>query len=66
MEKLVKSSEEQTLMAYQIGFDLYENASQQFLTSIRNVLKSLAPAALAEPVRQGTTLKEGTDTQKDE
>ncbi|XP_057301114.1 26S proteasome non-ATPase regulatory subunit 1-like [Hydractinia symbiolongicarpus] len=66
MEKLVKSSEEQTLMAYQIGFDLYENASQQFLTSIRSVLKSLAPAALAEPVRQGTTPKEGTDTQKDD
>lgn len=66
MEKLIKTSENQTLMAYQIAFDLYENASQQFLAGIRKVLKSLAPMPLDEPVRQGdipaTTEK---DTTKD-
>jgi len=53
MEKLIKTSENQTLMAYQIAFDLYENASQQFLAGIRNVLRALAPIALEEPVKQG-------------
>lgn len=53
MEKLIKTSESQTLMAYQIAFDLYENASQQFLAGICKVLKALAPIPLEEPVRQG-------------
>lgn len=53
MEKLVKSTEGQTLMSYQIAFDLYENASQQFLLGIQNALKTLAPIPLKEPERQG-------------
>ena len=53
MEKLVKSTESQTLMSYQIAFDLYENASQQFLLGIQNALKTLAPIPLKEPERQG-------------
>jgi len=53
MEKLIKTSENETLMGYQIAFDLYENASQQFLAGIRNVLRALAPVALEEPIRQG-------------
>lgn len=55
MEKLVKSTESQTLMSYQIAFDLYENASQQFLLGIQNALKTLAPSPLSEPERQGVT-----------
>ena len=53
MEKLVKSTEGQTLMSYQIAFDLYENASQQFLLGIQSALKTLAPIPLKEPERQG-------------
>ena len=30
-------------MAYQIAFDLYENATQQFLTSVVDKLKSAIP-----------------------
>jgi len=57
MEKLIKTSDNDTLMAYQIAFDLYENASQQFLAGIRNVLRALAPIALEEPIRQGDVPK---------
>lgn len=57
MEKLINSNESQTLMAYQLSFDLYENASQQFLARIRNALKALAPLPLAEPEQQGDTVK---------
>jgi 26S proteasome regulatory subunit N2 len=31
------------LMAYQIGFDLYENATQQFLNKIQAILRVQAP-----------------------
>ena len=63
MEKLIKTSGNDTLMAYQIAFDLYENASQQFLAGIRNVLRALAPVALEEPVKQGDVPKaESTET----
>jgi 26S proteasome regulatory subunit N2 len=31
------------LMGYQIGFDLYESATQQFLNKIRDALRVQAP-----------------------
>jgi len=62
LEKLIKSSEGQTLMAYQLAFDLYENASQQFLSRIGSALKTLAPLPLAEPVHQGEAEKKTEDT----
>lgn len=43
LEKLVKSSEESVLMAYQIAFDLYESATQQFLQRIMASLRKTAP-----------------------
>eukprot|EP00795_Rhopilema_esculentum_P016345 gene16345-7737_t len=49
LEKLVKDNEVRTLTAYQIGFDLYENASQQILTAIINSLKAISPVPIGEP-----------------
>ncbi|XP_064455516.1 26S proteasome non-ATPase regulatory subunit 1-like [Ornithodoros turicata] len=47
--RLVKGSgQESTLMAYQIAFDLYESATQQFLTRVLQALKALAPAPKAD------------------
>ncbi|XP_070537971.1 26S proteasome non-ATPase regulatory subunit 1-like isoform X2 [Ptychodera flava] len=43
LEKLIKESEESTLMAYQIGFDLYESATQKFLSRIQSALRAVAP-----------------------
>lgn len=38
-------------MAYQIGFDLYESATQNFLSQVLGILKAkLAPPAVKEPV----------------
>ncbi|XP_033128000.1 26S proteasome non-ATPase regulatory subunit 1-like, partial [Anneissia japonica] len=39
--------QEQTLMAYQIGFDLYDSASQHFLSKVLAALRSVAPIPLA-------------------
>lgn len=43
LDKLVLSSEDSELMAYQIAFDLYESATQQFLERVLAALRSTAP-----------------------
>ncbi|XP_034238410.1 26S proteasome non-ATPase regulatory subunit 1 [Thrips palmi] len=43
LEKLSKDSEDSTLMAYQIAFDLYESATQQFLGRVLQALRATAP-----------------------
>ncbi|CAF0936152.1 unnamed protein product, partial [Didymodactylos carnosus] len=43
LQKLVRGTTDQMLMAYQIGFDLYESATQQFLNKIQDSLRVQAP-----------------------
>ena len=43
LDRLTRSSDENTLMAYQIAFDLYESASQQFLSRVLQALQTSAP-----------------------
>ena len=47
LEKLVK--EDNLLMAYQICFDLYESASQQFLSSVIQNLKTVGTPIAVVP-----------------
>lgn len=47
LEKLVK--EDNLLMAYQICFDLYESASQQFLSSVIQNLRTVGTPIPAVP-----------------
>lgn len=47
LEKLVK--DDNLLMAYQICFDLYESASQQFLSSVIQNLKTVGTPIAAVP-----------------
>lgn len=49
LDKLVKDGETHVLMAYQIGFDLYESATQQFLGQVLQALKTTAPIPSALP-----------------
>ncbi|ESO10941.1 hypothetical protein HELRODRAFT_71906, partial [Helobdella robusta] len=46
LEKLIQKNEESAVMAYQIGFDLYESATQQFLQRVQGALR-LTSAGLA-------------------
>ena len=39
LENLIRSNN--YLMAYQLGLDLYESATQQFLLKVKNLLKAL-------------------------
>lgn len=43
LDKLVKGSEQNVLMSYQIAFDLYESATQQFLGRVLHAIKGTAP-----------------------
>ena len=39
LQNLIRGSTDKILMAYQIAFDLYESATQQFLNKIQEVLR---------------------------
>jgi 26S proteasome regulatory subunit N2 len=47
LDKLTKGEESQVLMGYQIAFDLYESATQEFLGQVLQALKSTAPVPSA-------------------
>ncbi|KAJ8916251.1 hypothetical protein NQ315_016391, partial [Exocentrus adspersus] len=53
LDKLVLGVEESELMAYQIAFDLYESATQQFLERVLAALRATAPipALLEEKIK---------------
>lgn len=43
LEKLIRGNQDTVLMAYQIAYDLYESATQQFLLRVQNALRSTIP-----------------------
>ena len=45
LDKLVHGDQDSTLMAFQIAFDLYESATQQFLARVLQALKPTASVA---------------------
>lgn len=49
LDKLTTDDRHHILMAYQIAFDLYESATQQFLTQVLQALRSTAPLPSALP-----------------
>ena len=61
LENLLKSgNNDSTLMGFQIGFDLYESATQQFLQRIQAALRATAPIPIPAP----TAPKPGTASTK--
>jgi len=52
LQRLVRGTIEQMLMAYQIGFDLYESATQQFLNKIYETLRVQAPIPIVTNKQQ--------------
>ncbi|XP_048744052.2 26S proteasome non-ATPase regulatory subunit 1-like [Ostrea edulis] len=57
LEKLLKGSQDNVLMAYQIAFDMYESATQQFLLRVQNALRSTVPLPETD-LRKSTDIKE--------
>ena len=57
MSLISPQQKDQTLMAYQIAFDLYDGATQQFLSSVTSALKATVPFASSngELSSNGTT-----------
>ena len=46
-------------MAYQIAFDLYEGATQQFLSSVTSALQSTVPFVSGSEIKSSDTSAEG-------
>lgn len=44
LEKLSRGEDEEVLTAYQIAFDLYESATQQFLSRVQDCFRGILPA----------------------
>uniref|UniRef100_A0A1B0CHY1 26S proteasome non-ATPase regulatory subunit 1/RPN2 N-terminal domain-containing protein n=1 Tax=Lutzomyia longipalpis TaxID=7200 RepID=A0A1B0CHY1_LUTLO len=67
LDKLTKEGGQNVLMAYQIAFDLYESATQQFLGEVLQALKTTAPIPSALPTNfkpQGLNPPAGTATEE--
>lgn len=65
LENLTKGGDQNVLMAYQIAFDLYESATQQFLNQVLQALKATAPipsALISNLKPQGTTAQPSTSS----
>ncbi|XP_071497720.1 26S proteasome non-ATPase regulatory subunit 1-like [Diadema antillarum] len=59
LDKLVREGGDQTLMAFQIGFDLYESAPQQFLSRVQASLKTVGtPSTDTTPAPSTTPASE--------
>ncbi|RNA28469.1 26S proteasome non-ATPase regulatory subunit 1 [Brachionus plicatilis] len=56
LENLVRSNN--VLMAFQIGLDLYENATQQFLLKVRNLLEALIVTSQPMDIGEGESKQE--------
>lgn len=59
LDNLTKGGDQSILMAYQIAFDLYESATQQFLNQVLQALKATAPipsALISNLKPQGTNI----------
>lgn len=66
LDNLTKGNDQNVLMAYQIAFDLYESATQQFLNQVLQALKATAPipsALISNLKPQGTSAQASTSTQ---
>lgn len=62
LDKLIKDNEkDQTIMAYQIAFDLYENATQQFLSSVIRKLRTTIPLITESNADNEIMSKNGVD-----
>ena len=53
-------------MAYQIAFDLYESATQQFLQRVQTALKVSSPVPIPEVKKTETPVKEKKQEEKDD
>ncbi|XP_075237027.1 regulatory particle non-ATPase 2 [Lycorma delicatula] len=62
LEKLSSESEDSTLMAYQIAFDMYESATQQFLGRVLQNLRIAAPIPQAAHVITKVVSADGAST----
>ena len=55
LEELSQGTQDDALMAYQIAFDLYESATQQFLNNVVQAVRKTAPIPAAVTIGGSST-----------
>uniref|UniRef100_T1J4R4 26S proteasome non-ATPase regulatory subunit 1/RPN2 N-terminal domain-containing protein n=1 Tax=Strigamia maritima TaxID=126957 RepID=T1J4R4_STRMM len=66
LDKLLKDTEENALICFQIAFDLYESATQQYLTRVLQALRSTAPVPITQSEGSSETKTESEMMEVDE
>ncbi|KAL3847589.1 hypothetical protein ACJMK2_018492 [Sinanodonta woodiana] len=66
LEKLIMGEKNAVLMAYQIAFDLYESATQQFLLRVRSALKATAPVPISMEKKEKSSSQDTKDDARKE
>ncbi|XP_040568295.1 26S proteasome non-ATPase regulatory subunit 1 [Lepeophtheirus salmonis] len=74
LETLSKGSSNDVMMAYQIAFDMYESATQQFLNAVVQAIRGTSPVTEAkeestekpEAVEEDTKMEESSKPEEDE
>ena len=65
LNKLVLEQEQSKLMAYQIAFDMYESATQQFLERVLRTLRNNAPMKTFSGIKESESSEKSTaDTEE--
>merc|ERR1712088_304910 len=59
LEELSQGTQDDALMAYQIAFDLYESATQQFLNNVVQAVRKTAPIPAAVTIGGSSTEEKG-------
>lgn len=62
LEKLIIESDDTSVMAYQLAFDMYENATQQYMLKVRSALQQLKHYARLFFAEKKKVDKESKDT----
>merc|ERR1712223_967456 len=65
LEELSQGTQDDALMAYQIAFDLYESATQQFLNNVVQAVRKTAPIPAAVTIGGSSTKEKTKDSEKE-
>merc|ERR1712088_872018 len=65
LEELSQGTQDDALMAYQIAFDLYESATQQFLNNVVQAVRKTAPIPIAIATGGLSSKDKSKDSEKD-
>ena len=65
LEKLSRGTHDDLLVAYQIAFDLYESATQHFLSRVSESIKAVLPVPVPRPLEEQPAVQSNNGQEED-